>query len=239
MKIRTALLFTGLAAAALSNANAANLLTDNFEDISTLAGNGWAFTNNSSPLGATGWFQGNGVLTAQAGTTDSYIGANFTNATPGGNISNWLILPTLTLDDGDTLSFYTQSTQFFADNLEVRFSGNGTSSEVGSTSSSVGDFTNLLLEVNPTYAATGYPSAWARYVVTLTGLGGPVSGRLAFRYVAPDTNTNGDYIGIDTLSVDEASAVPEPATLSMLLGGISILTLTLRKRSTRRNHDAN
>ena len=74
MKIRTALLFTGLAAAALSNANAANLLTDNFEDISTLAGNGWAFTNNSSPLGATGWFQGNGVLTAQAGTTDSYIG---------------------------------------------------------------------------------------------------------------------------------------------------------------------
>jgi hypothetical protein len=40
MKIRTALLFTGLAAAALSNANAANLLTDNFEDISTLAGNG-------------------------------------------------------------------------------------------------------------------------------------------------------------------------------------------------------
>lgn len=237
MKIRSVLAAAAFVSATLSTAQAANLLTQDFENFATLAS--WTLTNNSSPLGSTGWFQGNGVLTAQAGTTDSYIGANFNNATVGGNISNWLILPTLTLNDGDTLSFYTQSTQFFADNLEVRFSGNGTSSNVGTTSSSVGDFTNLLLEINPTYAATGYSSTWAQYVVTMSGLGGPVSGRLAFRYVAPDTSTNGDYIGIDTISVDEASTVPEPGTVAMLLGGISILALTLRKNSTRKNHDEN
>ncbi len=158
MKLRSIVLLAGLAAASLSTASAANLLAQNFETFNL---GGWTFTNRSSPLGSTGWFQGNGVLTPQGGTTDSYIGANFNNATVGGNISNWLILPTLTLNDGDTLSFYTESTQAHPDNLEVRFSGNGSSSNVGSTSSSVGDFTNLLLEINPTYAAGGYPSSWA------------------------------------------------------------------------------
>ncbi|MBK6431598.1 hypothetical protein [Candidatus Amarolinea dominans] len=33
--------------------------SEGFEDITLLPGLGWASQNNSSPLGSTGWFQGN------------------------------------------------------------------------------------------------------------------------------------------------------------------------------------
>ncbi len=73
----------------------------------------------------------------------------------------------------------------------------------------------------------------------MSGLGGPVNGRLAFRYVATDTNTNGAYIGIDTISVDEASsATPEPSTVGMVLGGISLLAFGLRRNAARETRAA-
>ena len=37
----------------------------------------------------------------------------------------------------------------FADRLELRLSTNGASTNVGTTTTSVGDFTTLLLTVNP------------------------------------------------------------------------------------------
>ncbi|MCE1202560.1 MAG: choice-of-anchor J domain-containing protein, partial [Bacteroidia bacterium] len=53
-------------------------MTQGFEDITLLPGLGWALTNNSSPLGTTGWFQGNPtVFPAHAGPETSYIGANY------------------------------------------------------------------------------------------------------------------------------------------------------------------
>lgn len=36
----------------------AQAFTENFDDIATLAGNGWLLQNNSSPVGSLGWFQG-------------------------------------------------------------------------------------------------------------------------------------------------------------------------------------
>src|ERR1700690_2848835 len=73
-------------------------VVENFDDINTLAGSGWVMTNNSSPIGTTGWFQGNtAVFDAQAGPPDAYIAANFNNAAFGGNISNWLMTPVLDL----------------------------------------------------------------------------------------------------------------------------------------------
>lgn len=219
-------------AAAAPTVQAANLLTENFDNIATLSGAGWVFTNNSSPTGVSGWFQGNvAAFNAQAGAADSYIAANFLNADAGGDISNWLILPSLTLNNNDTLSFYTRSTQAFPDDLEVRFSSSGSSSNVGSTAATVGDFTTLLLDVNPTLAATGYPDTWTQYTLALTGLGGPVTGRFAFRYHVVDTLENGDYIGIDTVSVDQAATpnVPEPTTLGLLLAGFSCLGIWRKK----------
>ncbi len=215
-------------------------LTENFDDVSLLAGGGWALINNSSPSGATGWFQGNSaVFPSQAGAADSYVAANFLNAGFGGNISNWLLTPVVTLTNGDSISFYTrtQSPAFVADRLELRYSTAGASTDVGLTDASIGDFGNLLLTVNPALDPAGYPDDWTLFSATLSGLGGPATGRYAFRYFVTDTSVNADYIGIDTLSVSP-SGVPEPASAGLLALGIGALALT-RSRSRSKQINRN
>lgn len=178
-------------------------ITENFDLITTLTGSGWFMQNNSVPVGSTGWFQGNaGAFVSFNGATDSYIGANFNNTTGANTISNWLVTPNMNLKNGDVITFYTRTTidNMWADNLQVRMSTNGTSTNVGVGSAAVGDFTTLLLEINPTLALSTYPMAWTQYSITITGLSAPTSGRLAFRYYVPNggpTGTNSDYMGID------------------------------------------
>lgn len=109
--------------------------------------------------------------------------------------------------------------------MELRWSSNGASTSVGSTAAEVGDFTQLLVSVNPGLAVDGYPSTWTAFIGTLSGLGGPTSGRFAFRYTVPDTSVNADYIGIDTVTV-----VPEVVTLPTLaMCGVAMLGLALRR----------
>ncbi len=161
----------------------------------------WAAQNLSSPLGLTNWFQGNtAVFGANSGT--GYIAANFNNTAGLGTISNWLFTPNVTLKNGDKFSFYTRTTDgTFPDRMQVRMSTNGTSTNVGASATSVGDFSTLLLDINPTYTSTGYPTAWTQYTLTLSGLpAAGVSGRLAFRYFVEGggpSGNNSDYMGID------------------------------------------
>jgi hypothetical protein len=199
----------------------AQAITEGFEDITQLPGRGWQTINNSSPVGTTSWFQGNSAtFAAQAGPTNSYIAANF-NATTGTNtISVWLLTPTrTTLKNGDVYSFYTRTTtgNVYPDRLQVRLSTNGSSSNVGSTPTSVGDFTTLLLDINPSYATGGYPETWTQFTITLSGLpAAGVSGRLAFRYFVENggpTGANSNYIGVDTFSYTPASSTPVRAVL--------------------------
>lgn len=181
-------------------------LAEGFDDISTLAASGWYTQNNSNPLGLTGWFQGNNtVFPAQAGAPTAYIGANFNNTSGAGTISNWLLTPELNLTNGATFVFYTRktTTDTFPDRLQVRMSTNGASTDVGGTDASVGDFTTLMLDINPTLITGVYPTSWTAYTVTVSGLGGPTTGRLAFRYFVTNggpSGANSDYIGIDTVS---------------------------------------
>jgi hypothetical protein len=221
----------GLVCGAAAPARASDILTEGFDNIGTLGANGWAMINNSNPGGGLDWFQGNtGIFGSQSGASDSYIASNFNaTGTIGGNISNWLLLPELTVSNGDSLSFYTRSEAALPDRLEVRFSANGASTNVGGTDSSVGDFSTLLLTINPALG-NGYPSGWTQYTIALSGLSGPTSGRFAFRYFVTDTNVNGDYIGIDTVSVN---AVPEPATLSLV--GLGVLGLINQRRRALAN----
>lgn len=182
----------------------AQAINEGFDNITTLAGSGWVQINNSVPVGSTSWFQGNPtVFAAFGGATDSYIGANFNNTTGANTISNWLITPNRTIKNGDVISFYTRTTldNIYPDNLQVRMSLNGASSNVGVGSAAVGDFTTLLLQINPTLVTSVYPYlAWAQYTVTISGLAAPTSGRFAFRYYVPNggpSGANSDYIGID------------------------------------------
>ncbi len=167
----------------------------------TVPPTGWAVLNNSVAGGLTGWFQGNGAVFGPNSGTD-YIAANFNNTSGNNTISNWLFTPGVTLKNGDKFSFFTRTTTgLFPDRLQVRMSTNGTSTNVGTTPTSVGDYSTLLLDINPTYTATGYPTAWTQYTLTMSGLpAAGISGRLAFRYFVESggpAGANSDYIGID------------------------------------------
>jgi hypothetical protein len=198
-------------------------ITENFDSVAALAARGWETANNSSPVGPSGWFQGQPVIfSSQSGAPDSYIATNFVSAGTGGDISNWLFSPVMQFDNGNSVSFYTRTVDdpIAPDRLEVRLSGNAASINVGGTAASVGDFSQLLLTVNPLLTTAGYPSNWTQYVLTISGLAAPTWGRLGFRYFVPDTNVNGDYIGIDTFETD-ALPTPEPATLGLLALGLA------------------
>jgi hypothetical protein len=194
---------------------ACNPLSEGFDDITNLVPNGWFMQNNSMPLGLTNWFQGNPtVFTGQGGAPNSYIGANWNNGAGLATISNWLLTPVLGLQDGAQLIFWTRTVDvpFAPDRLQVRMSTNGASTDVGTTATSVGDFTNLLLDINPTYLLNGYPNVWTQFTVTLSGIPPGTTGRLAFRYFvenAGPSGDNSDYIGIDTMAYN-CSGGPTP-----------------------------
>ena len=195
------------------------LTVENFDDITTLPGAGWVQTNHSATIGTTGWFQGNStVFPAQGGAATSYIGANFNNTTGANTISNWLLSPPVTLRTDLVLTFFTRTVDApaFGDRLQVRLSTSGSSSNVGTTATDVGDFTTLLLDINPTYTLTGYPNVWTAFTVTLSGIPSPITGRVAFRYFVENGGPNGansDYIGIDTFQLTGiCGPTPTPGT---------------------------
>jgi hypothetical protein len=213
-------------------------LTEGFSDISTLASSGWAFKNNSNPAPATptataNWTQGNpNAFAAQSGASNSFIAVGPESASdPGtllGQANNWLISPELDFSDFGTFIFYTRTVAgegaTFNHYLEVRQSSNGASTNVGSTASDVGDFSILKATVGSLDASVQYPgnypgdatNAWQSFIFSVVPTGG--SGRIAFRYYAPDGGLNGSqggYIGLD--SVRYVFALPEPSSALGLL----------------------
>jgi hypothetical protein len=216
------------ASLACSAVFAGPLLSETFDDITTLAASGWVLTNNSTPPG-TPWFQGNSaIFPAASGAPNSYIAANYTSAEQGGivsNISNWLITPQMALANGETLNFALRLFgEGYLDTVEVYLSTNGASANVGSTDTSIGDFGLLQ-----SFASTS-DTGWMMKSLTLSGLGAPVSGRFAFRYTA--RSNDGDYVGIDSVLVS-AQAVPEPGTLALATLGLGALAWRRRSRGAK------
>ena len=214
--------------AATAAASPVSILTENF---SNLAASGWTIVNNSTAGGLTpvGFYQGTAVFTAYQGAASSYAEANYNNAAGGGDISTWLISPELVLRNGMSFSFWTigEDVAGYPDRLEVRLSTSGSSTGVGSTTTSVGDFSNLLLSVNPTLADAGYPTSWSREAITLSGLSSATTGRIALRYFVTDTRINAATIGIDSVNY-----VPEPASWLLIGSGVALCAL-LRRRQAR------
>jgi PKD repeat protein len=203
LKKLTLIFVCTLLANSISLKSSAQTIVEGFDDITTLTASGWNMQNLSSPAGVTNWFQGNDlVFESYNGALNSYIGANYNNCGGAGTISNWLITPNRTFNNGDAFSFFTRKADpdLFADRLQVRLSTNGASTNVGATATSVGDFTNLILDINAAQVLGVYPIVWTEYSFTISGLAGPTSGRIAFRYFVTNggpSGANSDYIGID------------------------------------------
>ena len=177
----------------------AQTISESFDNFANTLSNGWVVKNITTHPGSETWGQGNS-FTPYGG--NGYARCNYQSITGAGDISNWLISPVRTFNNGDVVFFYTRTVTgpMFADNLQLRMSTNDTSTFVGTDSASVGDFSTLLLEVNPTLIATSYPNAWTLYSATISGLTGPTSGRVALRYYVTDggsLGTNSDYVGVD------------------------------------------
>lgn len=171
----------------------------------------WPVSNMSNPVGIIGWFQGNNaVFNAQNGGSSSYLGCNFNSTTGTGTISNWIFTPLLNLNNGALVTFYTRkpTPDTYPDRLELRLSTNGASTNVGANEFSTGDYSTLVLSINPTLVTGVYPTSWTQYSVNLSGLpAGNTPGRLAFRYFVTNggpTGANSDYIGIDHFTYDAA-----------------------------------
>jgi hypothetical protein len=216
-------------------ASAAPFFTESFDNVPGMftGGNPWAQNNLSNPPGAGTWSQY--TTTTVPVQTLPFIYADFDSVSDAGIISNWLISPTMTFESGDKIEFFTrtEADSEFADNLQVRLSTNGTSTNVGTTESSVGDFTTLLLEVNPPvndeYDPNGYPHDWFKYTLTVPTLNEPTQGRLAFRYYVMNGGPNGEnsmLVALDTLTVEH---VPEPTSLVMGAGAVGFALLRRRR----------
>lgn len=161
------------------------------------------------------------IPNGQAGGANSFALVNYSSTTStaasGATISNWLISPIVNVQNGDVVTFYTRigkysatNTASFADNLQLTMSTNGSfTANPAVDPFAVGDFTNLLVEVNPSLNLTSYPATWTRYSYTVTGLSGPTDVKFGFRYFVTDGGSaglNSDIIGIDTFSVDRPTA---------------------------------
>jgi hypothetical protein len=203
--------------------------TEEFDTVYQARARGWRFINKSVPLGGGVWQQGGGIppwwsAFSSNGSYAGFIGADYTSVLGGpGTISNWLVSPVVTMQNGDKIIFYTRGL--------VSWSGAGTDSTDWGTRLQVmlnthndglnvgdgddpGDFNNKLLDINPTYeyfhtdanqyTPYAYPSSWTKFEATVSGLNGPVKGRFAFRYYVEDAGLcatcNGNGVGIDKVS---------------------------------------
>jgi hypothetical protein len=221
------------------------LLSEGF-DIATPLPSGWAQQNLSTPIGTNpNWIQGTTPFPAQTGSATSYICTNF-NAVGGANtISNWLFTPQVTVQNGDQLTFYARSINAgFPDRLQVRMSTNGASVNAGATNTSTGDFSTLLLDINPTYTASGFPNVWTLHTITMSGLPGPVTGRFAFRYFVENggpAGANSDYIGVDQVEVKRPLSGVCANTVSNIsvniTGGVAPFTLVYTNGTTNTTYN--
>ena len=168
---------------------------------------GWDTLNNSAPKGtAPSWLPSTSFTAAPvANEGTQFFVSNFQTTAGTGVISTWLMSPVRNLQNGDMLSFYTRTLGdgTYADRMEVRLSTAGTSSNVGATSTSVGDYCVTLGTINAALTASVYPLSWTKFNYTLSGLpGGGVSGRLAFRYFVTNggpTGANSDAVAVDSV----------------------------------------
>lgn len=212
MRSCRAALAAGLVVFAVT-AHAQIVVNEGFEDVGTLPGSGWVLSNASTPLGTTGWFQGDQtIFPAFAGSPSSYVAANFNNAAAGGTIANYLFSPTFTTQDGATVSFWARSVgePGFTDHIRVGSTTGG---------STPADFIQIGTDITLT-------DTWTQYTYAIGAQGVGATGRAVIEYFgAADAS---DYIGVDSFSVN---VVPEPEIWALMgLGFVALASVKRRRR---------
>ena len=184
---------------------------EEFDNVSTATSKGWRFINHSEPVGTRNWTAGNSFyFPAYSGT--NYIVSDYEAVDDNGTISVWAVSPSITMQNGDKIAFYTRSANsnsnpanVFPDRLQLRFSTIDTV-DVGTTAADVGVFTEGLVDINPNLEVSSpiaYPDNWTRFEGTIYGLNKPTKGRFAFRYYVEDGGASGSNslaVGIDKVS---------------------------------------
>jgi hypothetical protein len=178
----------------------------------------WSLADYTAPTATTPFGGLNPV--GQAGGLNSFALVNYTSTEGASTISNWLFTPTMEVQNGDIVTFYTRigknttaasPNASYADRLQLRMStvGDDSVDPVGPTGE--GSYTTLLADVNPNLNLTDYPTSWDTGLITATisGLSGPTMVKFGFRYFVTNggpTGANSDIIGIDSFQVERPLA---------------------------------
>lgn len=194
-------------------ASADTLLSEGFENVAALSSVGWIFGNASAPNGlVAGWFQGDGIFTAESGSVNSYVASNYNVSAAGGQIANWMITPTFSTEVAGSVSFWVKAANEvgYSDQLAFGFSSGGSNPFNFTLSAPVtigGEWTQITLN----FAAGGAGSV----------------GRFAIEHVGAADSSN--YVAVDNLSIaNSVSAVPEPQ--AWLLMGLGLAGVGFIKR---------
>ncbi len=216
---------------------------EEFDNVGTLVNKGWLFLNNSMPVGNSGWRQGRYEANTMAQykflgpvpfvgfpamsasqTPNDFISADATVVGGDGHISAWLISPVVPIKNGDKLVFWSRAVEdsyypvYTKDRMQVRANFGGANVSIPDTG--IGNFTNLLLDINPNYiyndasgnspAVVGFPRVWTKYTITFSNVpnGSTNAARFAFRYYGKDAGLQGGsaganyptVVGIDSLA---------------------------------------
>lgn len=205
--------------------------TEEFDTVSSALSRGWVLRNASDSLGGGVWQQGGSVTPwfqaySSSGTYVGFIGADYTSTrAQAATISNWLVSPAVTMQNGDKIVFYargwvlpataTDSTDY-GNRLQVCVNSTSTEVAVGS-GLDAGNFSTVLLDINPNYleyhttaslsSPYAFPGQWTRFEATVFGLNGPTRGRFAFRYLVEGGGSNGlgSGVGIDQVQYQSVS----------------------------------
>ena len=191
---------------------------EDFDTVSSSLNRGWILRNTSVPKGSNVWQQGGEPVPwfspfSSNGSFAGFIGSDYTSTSAAaGIISNWLISPVVTMQNGDKIIFYTRALQYsdgagdstdYGNRLQVRINIENEGLNIGN-GAEVGDFNTPILDINPTYiyssrrtpAPKAYPTNWTRFEATVYGLGKPTRGRYAFRYFVEGGGSNGLGSGV-------------------------------------------
>jgi len=165
-------------------------------DTTSLKNRGYkVYYRGTGPQGLTAtWYQGIGsVFPPYNGPPSGYVAANYNVVTEINDIDNWLVLPGLNIDKGDTLSFYSRSPDLLrggpSDSITVSFSSIGDSIPEATSWVTLDDF-----EVNI--------SDWE--LKNFIAPSGGTNARFAIRYKVVEGGPygiNSQYIGIDMITV--------------------------------------